>query len=393
MEKRRSSEKTVLAVLLVASMTTFMGGAAVAPCLPQMSLAFPEASSTAISLVITLPGLTVAVCGFFVGALADRIGKVRTLALSAAVFTLAGYAPLILDSFELILASRLILGVGIAGIAVSTTALISDCFSGEKFVRALAMQSAAMGAGVLVLETGGGFLAEFGWRTPFWMYSIGLVILLGIALFVREPEKGNAVGVDCKRGVDVATFSRRVILLAVGGGAFCAFIDNATSFTIPGRLPFYVEYLGGTSSASGLILGVHGLSMAIASLAQARLLSRLSRSKLLFVSYLLVGSGLVAAGLVPSIASAAVAGILSGIGCGFIIPTALQWMTSVATPRTSGKITGCNTAAVNLGQFACALLMPPVLAATGTNEGLFLVFGIAVLILGCGIAPLIAKVK
>ena len=387
-------EKALLAVLLIASMTTFMGGAAVAPCLPQMSLAFPEASSTAISLVITLPGLSVAVCGFFVGAFADRVGKVRTLVLSTLIFTLAGYAPLVLDSLTLILLARLVLGVGIAGIAVSTTALISDCFSGEKLTKALSLQSAAMGAGVLVLETGGGFLAEFGWRTAFWMYSIGLIILLGVVLFVREPQKARAArGAAALEGEGLAGFSRRAILLAVGGGAFCCFLENATSFAIPGRLPFFVEELGGTSSASGLILGFHGLSLTLASLAQGRLALKWSRPSLLFSSYLLIGVGLLVPGFVSSMVSAVIAGMLTGIGGGLLIPTVLQWMTSVATPETSGKITGCNTASVNLGQFACSLLMAPVLGLTGSSAGLFIVFGLVALALGCIAAPLIAKAR
>ena len=387
-------EKAVLAVLLVASMTTFMGGAAVAPCLPQMAQAFPDASSTAISLVITLPGLTVAAFGFFVGAFADRVGKVRTLVLATVIFTVAGYAPLLLDSLELILAARLVLGVGIAGIAVSTTALISDIFSGEKLTKALALQSAAMGAGVLVLETGGGFLAEYGWRMEFWMYTIGPVILLGVALFLREPKKG-ADRDDAAERADgqVATFARRAIVLAVGGGAFCAFLDNATSFTIPGRLPFYVEELGATSSTSGLILGFHGLSLAVSSLVQGRLALSWSRSRLVFASFFLIGAGLLVIGFIPHIAAAVAAGVLTGIGGGLVIPTILQWMTSVATPLTSGKITGCNTAAVNLGQFACSLLMAPALALTGSSAGLFVVFGVAVLVLGCIVAPLLAKVR
>ena len=387
-------EKAVLAVLLIASMTTFMSGAAVAPALPQMSAAFPEASSTAISLVITLPGLAIVACGFFVGAFADRVGKVRTLTLGAIIFTISGCAALVLNSIEGILIARLVLGVGIAGIAVSTTALISDFFTGEKLTKALSLQAAAMGAGVLVLETAGGFLAEFGWRTPFWLYMVGLVILVGVALFIREPQK-DKVAVEEKSAADEAmvTFSKRAIILAVGGGAFCIFLQNMTTFTFPARLPFYVEELGSTASISGLLLGVHGLSMTIASLAQGKLAVRWSRPKLVLLCFSLITIGLLIVGFVPSVAASAVAIIIAGIGVGFTIPTVLQWMTSVATPQTSGKITGCNTAAANLGQFSCSLLVAPILTATGSSAGLFLVAGVAALALGCIVVPLIAKLK
>ena len=70
-----------LATLVVAGMFLVMGAAAVSPALPAMGEAFPHASETAISLVITLPSLAVAISGLFMGALADRIGKARTLIL------------------------------------------------------------------------------------------------------------------------------------------------------------------------------------------------------------------------------------------------------------------------------------------------------------------------
>lgn len=386
--KLNSKEKVMMAVLLFASMTTFMGGAAVAPALPQMSQAFPEASSTAISLVITLPGLSVAVAGFFVGAFADRVGKVRTLAISSVLFTLAGYAALVLNSIELILIARLILGVGISGIAVSTTALIADYFTGYALTRALALQSAAMGAGVLVLETAGGFLAEFGWRAPFWLYGIGLIILVGVVLFLREPEKDasaeNAGDSASDEGskLTAPAFPRKVVFYAVAGGAFLAFLDNITCFVYPGRLPFFVEELGSSSSISGMMLGMHGLSMTLSSLAQSKLVIRCGRERLLMGSFTLVGLGILVAAFIPNIPALFASAIIAGVGIGQIIPSLMQWMTSVATPETSGKITGCNTAAINLGQFACALAMPPILLATGSSAGLFFVAGIAEIVVG-----------
>ncbi|MBO7702142.1 MAG: hypothetical protein J6S36_04470, partial [Eggerthellaceae bacterium] len=59
-----------LVTLVVVAMFNVMGGAAVSPALPAMGEAFPQASETAISLVITLPPLAVAISGLFMGALA-----------------------------------------------------------------------------------------------------------------------------------------------------------------------------------------------------------------------------------------------------------------------------------------------------------------------------------
>ncbi|MDD4133359.1 MAG: MFS transporter, partial [Methanocorpusculum sp.] len=99
-----------LVFLLLSSMMILMGGAAVAPALPAISAAFPDASEAAISLIITLPALAIVFSGFFIGAAVDKFGKVRILAISLAVFTFAGVSGFFLTSLPAILVGRIILG-------------------------------------------------------------------------------------------------------------------------------------------------------------------------------------------------------------------------------------------------------------------------------------------
>lgn len=74
--------KLSMIAILLASMLMLMGGAAVAPALPAISLAFPDASESLINLIITLPSLAIAITGLLIGALSDKIGKVKVLLAS-----------------------------------------------------------------------------------------------------------------------------------------------------------------------------------------------------------------------------------------------------------------------------------------------------------------------
>ncbi|MBC2890397.1 MFS transporter [Gordonibacter massiliensis (ex Traore et al. 2017)] len=384
-----AKDKGRLAVLLAASMMNLMGGAAVAPALPQMSAAFPDASATEVTLVITLPALAIAIVGLAVGALADRVGKVRTLALSSLVFTAAGLSGAVLGSIEAILAGRFLLGIGIAGITVSTTALISECYDGAARSRVLALQSASMGAGILLLEFGGGVLAEFGWRMPFLVYLVGVVIFVGVLLFLREDgggkERGETAGdrAEAPGGAEGASgrsaggapvFRRGDVLAAVVGGALAIFLLEVLSFAFPGKLPYFIEELGATSSTSGLFLGIHGSCMAAASLLQGRLAPRTRRSTLLVTGFALLAACFAAFFALPSLPAVLVAACVGGAGIGIVMPTVLQWVSSVMTPETSGKIMGCYTVMLNLGQFACSLVLAPVMLAVGSTGALFGVF-------------------
>lgn len=82
--------KLSLLTLLIASMLILMGGAAVAPALPEIGMVFPQYDSFVINLIISLPSLAIVLAGLVIGALADRLGKVRVLLVSLELFGVAG---------------------------------------------------------------------------------------------------------------------------------------------------------------------------------------------------------------------------------------------------------------------------------------------------------------
>ena len=187
--------KATLLTIMLCSMLMLMGGAAVAPALPLIEHVFPG-QDTLVSMIITIPSLAVGLVGFGMGALADRFGKVRTLAVSLVVFTVAGAAGFLMEGgsdgqLYTLLAFRFVVGIGIAGISSAVTALIAEYYTGIDRVKALSYQSAAMGVGVLILEYTGGLLAEFSWREPFLVYLIGVPILLMVLLSMREPSRSD----------------------------------------------------------------------------------------------------------------------------------------------------------------------------------------------------------
>ena len=128
--------KLTLVAILLSSMLILMGGAAVAPALNEIKLAFPGQDFMT-SLIITLPSLAVAIVGYAVGLAADRFGKVKVLFLALAIFVVAGVASYWLPTLESILVARFILGIGIAGITSTVTALIAEYYGGIQRVKVL----------------------------------------------------------------------------------------------------------------------------------------------------------------------------------------------------------------------------------------------------------------
>ncbi|MCX2793475.1 MFS transporter [Microbulbifer thermotolerans] len=122
------------ATLLCLAALTIMSGATIAPSLPALQAHFANhADSQLLSrLVLTLPALFIALCAPVAGAICDRFGRMGILMVSVLLYGLAGLSGLVADSLSAILAGRTLLGVSVAGIMTSITALVGDYFSGRE---------------------------------------------------------------------------------------------------------------------------------------------------------------------------------------------------------------------------------------------------------------------
>lgn len=137
-----------------------------------------------------------------------------------------------MDNVYAILAGRFFVDIGIAGIASCCTALLSEYYTSSMCVKALGYQLAAMGLGVLVLESAGGALADFSWRDPFLIYGLGFLILALALVSLREPSKQSHENVDSIGILPVAANKK---LIAVS--YITIFLGMIMCFMLPTKLP------------------------------------------------------------------------------------------------------------------------------------------------------------
>lgn len=371
--------KLTLITLLCSSMIILMGAAAVAPALKPISDAFPEASMVAVSLVVTLPALAVAITGMGIGYLADRFGKFKVFVISVTIFTVAGLSGFFLNTLESVLIGRFILGIGIAGISTTTTALTAEYYSGAERAKVISYQSAAMGIGVLFLETIGGSLADIGWQEPFLIYLIGLPILLFALLSMREPVKedhGDAI----LSKPEIPNKRMKVALCYV-----MIFMAMFLMFILPTNLPYHMTDLGYNLTICGLMLGILGLTQAVFSLTYARTSNKLNDKKAYAVALSLIGLAYVAL-YSSAIVAIIFSMILVGIGMGLITMTVIGSLSYYSQAGGSGKIMGGYSVAMNLGTFSSSIIIAPILVAAGTYFDTFLYIGLFVLAVCAAVA-------
>ena len=297
-----------------------------------------------------------------VGVVADRLGRKKLLIGAMFFYAFAGTAPLWLDSLQLILLSRVGVGVSEAAIMTCCTTLLTDYYVGREREKYLGMQVLVATIAATVFFLVGGALGSQGWRTPFWLYTVGTVLAVLMVFGLLEPAK--AYRIQGKLPVPWRQLAAPTLVTLFGGMVFYALIVE---------LPFVLTELGVYDP------GTLGMAAAIASLATAagaftfRFIARFGPAKVLPVSFGLAGAGLLVVWSASTMPAVMIGAVITSMGTGMLLPALLTWAVSGLRFEQRGRGTGIWTGAVQLGQFACPILLGIFAASVG---GLPTVLGI-----------------
>ena len=370
-----------LIVLLFAASPALLGGGAIASALPLISEAFPDVPETLVSLLITLPPLATALSGFFIGAVSDRFGRIKTLVASIIVFGLCGGIGFFLDDFYAILFFRFWCGVGIAGIMPVVITILTEYFSGPTLARYLGYNAAAMGAGGTVLGICCGFLAGISWNAVFLVYFAVLLVIPFILFALKEPEHLERKAADSKPAVSKGKAAGVIIFVYLS-----MIICQMLLYSMTTKTPYLLAEMGGISTAMiGFLVALVGIFTAISGAFYGRVLGRLSYTVQIGLMILLEAAGLL---LIATCLNLVVIGIgiaLLGLGIGIGAPVGARWIAEVTSPRIRGRVMGGMSAATYGGQFCATAITALVLLFVPDYSGMYLVIGLGALALALGI--------
>jgi len=127
----------------------------------------------------------------FVGALADRRRRTIIVAVCVLVWSVATIGAGLAPNIGWMLAFRVVIGLGEAGLLVVGPTLVADSFPRSARARALSIFYLGTPLGGALGYAFGGYLGEhFTWRVPLiWAGAIGILPTL-LLLVMREPARG-----------------------------------------------------------------------------------------------------------------------------------------------------------------------------------------------------------
>lgn len=174
--------------ILSISMATVMAGAAISPALGLIAQAFPDASETMIKLILTAPSIMIIPFSFLSSYLTSKITKRTIIMIGLIIYLIGGIGPQLVSSIELLILFRLILGAGVGLVMPLSMSLINDYYEGQERTQMMGYNSAFSNLGGILTMLLAGWLATFGWRVPFNVYFLGLLIFILIFFFLPKGE-------------------------------------------------------------------------------------------------------------------------------------------------------------------------------------------------------------
>ncbi|WP_120495334.1 MFS transporter [Kiloniella sp. EL199] len=383
--------------LMMAATLMVMANATISPALAELERVFmgqPNAELL-IRLLVPAPSLTVVIFAPLAGYFVDRYGRRAMLLSGVVLFVITGSAGFYLPDLEMIFASRLALGIAVAMIMTSQTALIGDYFTGEKRSALTGLQISARNFGGFVFLTLAGWFAVSSPRLPFVIYGLAVFYLPFMWLVIQEtsgvpvekntkdPVKNRAPESSAKPEATEAdghqSWKGWIAALAV-----LQLMTNMIFFLMPTQLPFFLDSMGYDSAVmTGAALGALSLSGGCAALFYSRIKRMLNYAGTYALGYGFMALGFAILPLGTDAMAIFIGSVAVGIGFALAVPNFVGIALQIAPSSRRGMAGGILTTAVFLGQFCSPFLSIPSITSFGytiTYQGTALLLGIIALI-------------
>lgn len=357
--------------LLLCSLFPVIGLFAIGVDLPRIAAAFADQPNARLlaQLIGGSTGLAFALSSPLIGLLIERFGYRNVYIASILGFAIVGTAPALIHSLPLIVASRCVLGVTVAGAmtaGMSGLGQLPAAFRARMFGRNAMVSS----VGAIISFPLVGKLAAISWRVPFLIHLAALLVI-PLILSLKAAPSPRARAAHRARGQGLGVPVR---LLAIA-----AFI-GLTMYVGPMFSPFYLASIGITDPALAAIpLSVMSCCSLLMTSNYGRLHARFGTAIIFGGILLAVGCGLTSAGMSLSLPIFAASMGLVASGLSMFTPN-LGAAISEASAGNPGRGIGWAMSAM----FAVQVFFPFIAEAIRSflgPRGVFLCFGGASLIL------------
>ncbi|WP_062517511.1 multidrug effflux MFS transporter [Demequina gelatinilytica] len=358
------------------------------PAFPQMT-ADLGVGATSIQLTLTAFLLGVTAGQLVFGPLSDRFGRIPPLLAGAALMVVAGVATVLAPTAGVLVAARLLQGLGGAAGMVIGRAIISDLAVGKAAASAFSLMMIVGGVAPVVAPVLGGVLVDpLGWRGILAIVvALSVIMVVAIVAVVRESYPAERRLAD--RAERLASGSPLRALRSrtfVGYTASFSFAFAVMMAYISASPFLYQDMMGLGEATYGLAFGLNALGLMVVSGVSARLAATHEVRRLLTIG---IGTTL---GATLALALMVAVGTPTGWLALplFVAVSSLGLVFGNATALALGAVplaAGVGSAVMGALQFGLAALVTPLVSLGGASA-----VPLALVMLTCAATAMLALV-
>jgi EmrB/QacA subfamily drug resistance transporter len=189
--------RLILLVLCLSLLVVVIDNTVLNTALPTLAVKL-RAGTSALQWITDAYTLCFAAVLIPAGALGDRFGRRRSLVGGLIVYALGSLAAASAGSAHILIADRVVMGLGAAFVMPATLSILNSVFPVKERPQAIAAWSAVAGVGIVLGPTlGGALLSHFAWGSVF-LVNIPLVAiaLVGVSKVVPESRAAGVRRLD-----------------------------------------------------------------------------------------------------------------------------------------------------------------------------------------------------
>ncbi len=278
----RISEREFIAAIIAIMASTAVAIDVMLPAFPEMRAEYGmEPGSADVAWIITAFFLGMATGPWLYGPASDKFGRLTPLRLGLALYVIAAFLATVAPSWEWLIASRFVWGLGSAGPRSISMAMIRDRYSGDTMARLMSLIMAVfLLVPILAPAIGAGLIHILPWRSVF--VAPALFGLLLIVWSFRLPETLAVENArpftlrDTGRGIREVLRHRRTVGFTLATGFLFGIVTSYLSAS-----EIILEDVYGYGDWFPLYFGAIAILFALNSLGNSRVVERVGTDTLL----------------------------------------------------------------------------------------------------------------
>lgn len=365
-------------LLIVANVVGVLGTALVSPLLSSLIGPF-GATPSSIGLMISMfsgPGIIfIPIMGY----IADRVGRKPVIMGGLLTYGIAGGAISFTTDFQIVLALRVIQGIGYSGIVPIVITTLGDIYTGTEEAAAQGLRFTSSGLSLTVIPLLAGAIVGIGWQYPFLVFFLTIPVTVLIGIYLEEPtasvstDPGNPNRDSSEESKTDSTirnvrFKRLLVLTSKPELVSIIILRSLAAFVLIGFFTYIsiivVGLSEGTPQQAGLAVAINSIAFATTASQVGRLSARLPDVIPLTVSTTLIGVGFSIVALSNTTRAILIGSTVLGMGLGVSLTIYRSLVTSYAPDNYRGSIVSVMEMSARFANFLTPIVMGGAIGLT-----------------------------